>query len=135
MSPSKFKCSSPFGNLGSCSLLTLHLCSFSCFSYGYVICGASIICLATCTIVGTTNGATLPFIAFYTLASMLFCSLLILEPEVPPSSALFYLLKALLGVSTITFFLFYSVVYISSLVVFTLVNGFYGFSFWWTNRY
>jgi succinate dehydrogenase hydrophobic anchor subunit len=31
--------------------------------------------------------------------------------------------------------LFSNVVYISSLVLLTLVGGFYGFSFWCTNRY
>ncbi len=64
-----------------------------------------------------------------------FCSLLILELEVPPSSTVFFLLKALIKDSIATFFLFSSVVCISSLVVFTLAGGFYGFSFWWTNRY
>jgi hypothetical protein len=40
-SPSKYRCSSPFGNLMSCSLLTPQLCSFKCFSYDNVICGIS----------------------------------------------------------------------------------------------
>jgi hypothetical protein len=42
---------------------------------------------------------------------------------------LFLLLKAFLGESIVTFFLFSNVMYISSLVFLTLVDGFYGFSF------
>jgi hypothetical protein len=42
---------------------------------------------------------------------------------------LLFLLKALLGESTTTFFMFSSVIYISSLVLLTLAGGFYGLSF------
>jgi hypothetical protein len=42
---------------------------------------------------------------------------------------LFFFLRALLGEFAITFFLFSTVVYISSLVIFTLADGSYGFSF------
>jgi hypothetical protein len=42
---------------------------------------------------------------------------------------LFFLLKALLGKFVATFFIFSNLVYISSLVLKTLVGGFYGFSF------
>jgi hypothetical protein len=45
-SPSKCKCSSPFGDLVSCSLLTFCLCYLSCLSCGHVICGAFAIYLA-----------------------------------------------------------------------------------------
>jgi hypothetical protein len=48
---------------------------------------------------------------------------------------LFFLLKALLGDSIVAFFIFSNVVYIFSLVLFTLAYGFHGFPFWWTNRY
>jgi hypothetical protein len=53
----------------------------------------------------------------------------ILEPETPPSSTLFFFLKALHGKSIVAFFLFSSVVCISLLVLLTLANGFYGLSF------
>jgi hypothetical protein len=43
---------------------------------------------------------------------------------------LFFFLRAFLRDFAITFFLFSIIVYISSLVIFTLANGFYGFSFW-----
>jgi hypothetical protein len=42
---------------------------------------------------------------------------------------LFFLFKALLGEFVIAFFLFSIVIYISSLVLFTLVGVFCGFSF------
>jgi hypothetical protein len=42
---------------------------------------------------------------------------------------MFFLLKTLIGKSAATFFLFYNVFYISSLVLLTLVGGFYGISF------
>jgi hypothetical protein len=48
---------------------------------------------------------------------------------------LFFLLKALLGKSVIFFFLFSNDVYISSLVLLTMVGSLCGFSFWCTNRY
>jgi hypothetical protein len=59
---------------------------------------------------------------------MLYCSLFIPELEAFPSSTLFFLLRALLGEFTTTFFLFSSVVYISSLVLLTSAGGFYGLS-------
>ncbi len=135
MSPSKCKYSSPFRNLVSCSLLTFYLCSLSRLSRGNVIYGTSTYCLVACTIVGTIDGATLPLITFYVFAYVLSYSFLIPEPKAPPCSAFFFLLRALLGDFVATFFLFSSEVSISSLVLFTLVDGFYGFSFWWTNKY
>ncbi len=63
-----------------------------------------------------------------------FYSLLFLfthERKVPPSSTLFFLLRTLFGKSIATFFLF---VCISSLIFFTLANGFYGFSFGFSFR-
>jgi hypothetical protein len=54
--------------------------------------------------------------------------------RVPPSSTLLFFLRTLLKEFATTFFLFSSVVYISSLVFLTLVDGFYGFSFWCTNK-
>ncbi len=136
-SPSKCKCSSPFGNLVSCSLLTSCFYSFNCLFCGDVMYGTSIVCLSTCTIIGityttigTTNGSTLPFIIFYAFISMLSCSLFIPKLKAPPPSTLFFFLRAFLRDFAITFFLFSIIVYISSLVIFTLANGFYGFSFW-----
>ncbi len=159
-SPSKCKCSSPSGNLMSCSLFTPWLCSPSCFScgnvicsisylysldclsYGDVICGTDVVYLTTCTIggialttVGIVDGSTLPFIIFYALKFVFFCSLFTLNLEPPPSSTLFFLLKALLRESIVVFFLFSSVVYISSLVLLTLYSGLSGLSFWCTNKY
>jgi hypothetical protein len=61
-------------------------------------------------------------------------SLFTLEPEAPPSSTLFFLLKTLLKESIVAF-LFFNVVYISFLVLLTLVGGFCGFSFSCTNKY
>ncbi len=102
MSPSMCKSSSPFKNLVSCSFLTFYLYSFSRLSCGDVICGTSVICLATYTIGGITctnvdnvNGATLPFIIFYVHAYMLSCSFLTSDLEAPPSSILFFLLRTL----------------------------------------
>ncbi len=109
--------------------------SLNYLSYGNVICGTSIVCLATYTIVSITNGAILPLITFCALAFMLSYSLLIPKPKAPPSLALFFFLKSLFRDFAITFFLFSSVVCISCLVLFTLACGFCGFSFWWTNRY
>jgi hypothetical protein len=40
-----------------------------------------------------------------------------------------------LGKSIATFFMFFNVICISSLILLTLVGGFYGFSFWCTNIY
>jgi hypothetical protein len=45
---SKCKCSSPFGNLVSCSLFTSWFCSFSCLSYGDVIYSTSYFCSLSC---------------------------------------------------------------------------------------
>ncbi len=56
-------------------------------------------------------------------------SLFNLKPKAPFYSTLFFLLRALLQESTVTFFLFSRVVYISSLILLTLVAGFCGFSF------
>ncbi len=155
----KYRCSSPFGDLMSCSFLTPWLCSFSCFSCGNVICGTSylcslsyvscgvviygifIVCLATCTTIGTVltiigiaDGSTLPFIIFYALKFVLSCSLFTPKLEAPPSSTLFFLLRTLPQRIAIAFFLFSSVVCISSLVLLTLASGFFGSSFWCTNR-
>ncbi len=113
---------SPFRNLMSCSLLIPWLCSLNYLSYGDIIYGISslcslgclscgdviygtiVVCLTACTIhgtalttVGTTNGSTFPFIIFCAFKSMFFCSLFILELEVPFSSTLFFLFKALIG--------------------------------------
>jgi len=60
---------------------------------------------------------------------VLSCSLFTLEPKAPPYSTMFFLLRALLGKFVVAFFLFFSVVCISSLVLLTLVDGFYGLSF------
>jgi len=135
-SPSKCRCSSPSRNLVSCSFLTSCPCSLSCPSYKNVICGTFAIYLVTCTIfgiacttIGTANGSILPFITFCALVYVLSCSLFISKPKSIPFSILFFLLKALLGESVVTFFLFSNVVYISSLVFKTLADGFYGFSF------
>ncbi len=143
--PSKCKCFSPSRNLASCSFLTSwlyslnclsyedviygtsYLCSLSCFSSGDVICGTFVVCLATCTtvgttytIVGTTNGSILPLIIFCALTFVLSYSPFTLGPKIPPSSTLFFLLKALLRKSIVAFFLFSSLVNISSLVLLTL---------------
>ncbi len=151
--PSKCRCSSPFGNLVLCSSLTSWLYSFNSLSCGDVICGTSclysldhvscgiIICgislvcpIAyttigiTLTTVGIANGSILPLIIFYALRYVFSYSLFILELEVPPSSTLFFLLRTLFGESIAAFFLFSNVVYISSLVILTLVGSFCGFS-------
>ncbi len=151
-SPSKCRCSSPSRNLMSCSLLTPYslscfscgdvicgiscLCSFGYFSCGDVICDITIICLITCNtngttmiIVGTVDGFTLPLIIFFTFKVVFSYSLFIHEHEVPFSSTLFFLLRALLRKSIVIFFLFSNVVYISSLVFLTLVDCFCGLSF------
>ncbi len=49
---SKCRCSSPFENLVSCSLLTSRLYSFNCFSCGNVICGTSYLCSLNCVSCG-----------------------------------------------------------------------------------
>ncbi len=153
-SPSKCRCFSPFGNLMSCSLLTPWFYSFSFFfqwrchlwyflrlfpqlfllwrcHIWYVI-----IYLTVCTIsgialttVGTANGSILHLIIFCALKFVLSYSLFTFEHEAPPSSTLFFLVKALLRESTVIFFLFFSVVCISSLILLTLVSGFKGLSF------
>jgi hypothetical protein len=46
---------------------------------------------------------------------------------------LFFLLRTLFGESVVSFFS--NVIYISYLVFLTLANGFYGFTFWCTNKY
>jgi hypothetical protein len=126
-SPSKCICFSLFGNHMSCSLYSLN-----CLFCGDVI----YVCLATyttisivITIVGNTDGSTLPFIIFYALKSMLSYCLFTLEPKAPPSSTLLFLLRTFFGESTTTFFVFFSVVYISSLVLLTLTDGFCGLPF------
>ncbi len=86
-------------------------------------------CLTTYTIVGIADGSTLPLIIFYALKYVLSCSLFTPKPKTPPFSTLFFLLKALLGESIVAFFLFSNVFCISSLVLLTLANVFYGLSF------
>jgi len=76
-----------------------------------------------------------PPIIFWALAFVLFCFFLTLDLEVPPSSAKFFLLRTLLGNFVAAFLLFSNVAYISFVVFLTLACGFFGFSFWWTNRY
>jgi hypothetical protein len=112
------------------------LCSLGYISCGDVICGIVVVCLTTwtiggiaLTIVGTTNGSSLPLIIFCALKFVLTCSLFTPKPKFHPSSILFFLLRALLGEFATTFFLFFSVLYISSLVLKTLVGGFFGLSF------
>jgi hypothetical protein len=46
--PSKCKCSSPIGNLVSCSSLTSCLYSLNCLTCGNVICGTSYFCSLSC---------------------------------------------------------------------------------------
>ncbi len=122
--------------LWQCHLWYLLPLLLNCLSCGNVIYGTARVCLTTCTtngttltIVGTIYGSTLPLIIFCALKSMLSCSLFIPELEALPSSTLFFLLRKLLGEFITTFFLFFSVVYISSLVFLTLADGFYGLSF------
>jgi hypothetical protein len=54
---------------------------------------------------------------------VLSCSFFTLKLEALPFSTLFFFLKTLLGESAVFFFLFFSVVYISYLVVLTLASG------------
>ncbi len=128
ISPSKCRCSSPFGTLMSCSLLTPWpcslncpscgdvicgiscLCSFCCVSYGNVICGIVVVSLTTyitvgitLTIVGIADGSIMPLIIFCALKFVLSCSLFTLKLEAPPST-LFFLFKTLLGKFATTFF-------------------------------
>jgi len=86
MSPSVNGCSSTYGNLVSCSLLTFCLCSLICLWYGDDICGILAFYLPACTNVGTIDGATLPFINFWTLAFTFSYSFLFLDLEATPSS-------------------------------------------------
>ncbi len=148
-SPSKCRCSSPFGNLMSCSLLTPWfcslkcpsssdviygiscLCSLGCLFCGDVICGTIVVYITTCTIVdivfttiGIVDGFILPLIIFCAFKYVLSYSLFILEPKVSPSSTLFLFLKTFLGESVVAFFLFSSAIYISSLVFLTLAQWF-----------
>jgi len=106
------------------------ICGTSCFyslnflSCGDVICDTCAVYLATCTIVGTTrtivgitNGSTLPFIIFFAFTFVLSYSLFTLEFKAPPSSTMFFFLRTRLGEFATTFYLFSSVFYISCLVV------------------
>jgi hypothetical protein len=122
----------------SCSLLTSSLYSHNFFSHGDVI----YVCLATyttisivITIVSITDGSTLSLIIFYAFKFMLSCCLFTLEPKAPPSSTLLFLLRTFFKESTAIFFVFFSVVYISSLVHLTLTDGFCGLSFWCITKY
>ncbi len=146
---SKCRCSSPFGNLMSCSFLTHWLFSLSCPSYGDVIYGISCLCSLGClfcgdvicgivvvyltactiinialTIVGTVDGSTLPLIIFCAFKYVLSYSLFIFKPKAPPSSTLFFFLRALFGKYVAAFFILSNVVYISSLVLLTLAQWF-----------
>jgi len=112
------------------------LCSLDCFSCGDFICDTATICLITYTTIGTTltivstiDGSTIPLIIFCAFEFMLSYSPFTPEPKAPPSSILFFLLRTLLGKFATTFFLFSSVICISSLVLLTLADGFYGLSF------
>ncbi len=127
--PSKCRCSPTFGNLMSCSSLTSYFYSLKYVSCGVVIYGTSIVCMAACTIVGTTECSIFPLIIFYALTFVLSCSVFTPLCKVLPSSTLFFLLRTLLGEYVVAFFLFSNVVYISSLVLLTLVGGLCGFSF------
>ncbi len=128
ISLSKCRCSSPYGNLMSCSFLTPQLCSlscpscddvicgisyscsFGCLSCGNVIYGTTTICLITRTIIGTTNGSTLPFIIFMpsNLCSLVPFSFLSLRLFLLQFCSFF--LKTLLGEYVVAFFLFSNVV-------------------------
>jgi hypothetical protein len=81
------------------------------------------------TTIGIVDGSILPLIIFCALKFVLSYSLFILEPKAPPSSILFFLLRALFEKSATAFFLFSSVIYISSLILLTLAGGFCGLSF------
>ncbi len=125
-----YLCSFHWLSCGSVIYGTSYLCSFHWLSYGNVIYGTVVVYLNACTIggialiiVGTTNGSTLPFIIFYALKFVFSCSLFILN------STLFFFLRTLFRKSTAAFFLFSSVICISSLVLLTLADGFCGLSF------
>ncbi len=66
---------------------------------------------------------------------MLSYSFLTLDFKAPPSLTFFFLSRAVLRDFATTFLLFSNVSYISFLILLTLACGFYGFSFWWTNKY
>ncbi len=87
------------------------------------------------TIVGTIDGSTLPLITFCAFKFVFSCSFFTPELELPPSSTLFFFLKTLLREYVAAFFMFSSVVYVSSLVLLTLVGGLCGLSFWCINKY
>jgi hypothetical protein len=101
MSPSICRCSSPFGNLASCSL--------SFISCGNDIYGIFAFYLLAYTNVGIVDGAILPFIIFYALTFVLSYFFLILEPEAPPSSTLLFLMKTVLRDFVVVFLLFFNV--------------------------
>jgi hypothetical protein len=91
--------------------------------------------LPTCTSVDTTNGVILLIIIFWAHASIPSYFFLTLDHEAPPSSTLFFLLRGFLGDSIVAFFIFSIVIYIFFFILLTLACGFYGFSFWRTNKY
>jgi hypothetical protein len=104
--------------------------------YGDVICGTITICLTTYTIanitlttIGTTYGSIMPLIILCAFKYVLSYSLFTHKLEAPPSSTLFFLLRALLKESVAAFFLFSNGVCIFSLVLLTLAGGFYELSF------
>jgi hypothetical protein len=70
-----------------------------------------------CTIVGIANGSTLPLIIFCVFTSVFSCLFFTREPKAPPSSTLLFFLRAFLSEFVATFFLFSSVIYISSLII------------------
>ncbi len=129
MSPFVCGCCSTFGDLVSLSFLIFFLYSLICLSYGNNICGALTLCLLNYTNVGIANGSTFPFVIFWALNSVLSYFFLTPHLEVPPYSTLLFLFRAFLGNFVATFLLFSNVVYISSLVLLTLVCGFYGLFF------
>jgi len=131
MSPSIYGSSSSFGDLVSFSFFIICLCSLIRLSCEDNIYDASALCLLACTNVGITNGATLPFIILWPLASVLSYSFLAPNPKVPPSSTLPFLFRTLLGNFATTFLMFSNATCISSLVLLTLVYGFYRLSFLW----
>jgi hypothetical protein len=101
----------------------------SIFSYGDYICGASTLCLPTYINVGIVNGVTLPLIIFWVLASVFSYCFFTLNPKVPLSLTLFFLFKALLKDYATIFLLISNAICISSVVLLTLVYGFYGLFF------
>ncbi len=144
-SSSKCRCSSPSRILVSCSFLTsqLHslsylscgdiicgtycLSSFGCPSYGYVICGAFVVYLATCAIVGTIDGSTLPLIIFCALTLKFSCSFF-----TPKHEALFFL-NFVVFLKNTSWKICYNPVSIFKCclhrLLLTLADGFYGFPF------